>query len=95
MVQHGLPEVHPKTGTRILAWNIIKNDQNQILQTLSKSSINKPCGINCWQLICTDDGINLIEAALSPMDGGRAEPNKIGPNPISSYFSYGAGTNKN
>jgi hypothetical protein len=95
MVQHGLPEVHPKTGAIILAWNTIKNDQNPILQTLSKSNINKPSGINCWQLICAGDGINLIEGATSPMGGGGVGPTKTGPNPILSYFSYGAGTNKN
>jgi hypothetical protein len=95
IVQQGLPEVHPKTGARILAWNIVENDQNTILQTHSKSNINKPNGIHCWQLVCADDGIKLIEGVSLPSDGGGVEPTKIGPNPISSYLSYCAGANRN
>jgi hypothetical protein len=57
VVKYSLPEIYQKTSAGILTRHFLKNVRGPIVQTHSKPFLNKPCRINCLQLVFVADGI--------------------------------------
>ena len=89
MVEHSLPQIHPKASTGVFARHLLKNDRSSVFQTRPKPNRNEPNGEHSWQLIFVADGLNWWRKHHRRKDGGRDKPinNWSQPQPRLNFMS--------
>ena len=74
MVEHSLPQIHPKASTGVFARHLLENDRSSVFQTRPKPNRNEPDGEHCWRLVFVADGLNWWRKHHRRKDGGGDEP---------------------
>ena len=81
MVEHSLPQIHPKASTGVFARHILENDRSSVLQARPKPNRNEPDGEHCWRLVFVADGLNWWRSIIAERTGAGTNQLTIGPNP--------------
>ena len=89
MVEHSLPQIHPKASTGVFARHILENDRSSVLQARPKPNRNEPNGEHCWRLVFVADGLNWWRKHHRQKDRGGDEPinNWSQPQPRLNFIS--------
>ena len=74
MVEHSLPQIHPKASTGVFTRHILENDRSSVLQARPKPNRNEPDGEHCWRLVFVADGLNWWRKHHCQKDGGKDKP---------------------
>ena len=75
MVEHSLPQIHPKASTGVFTRHLLENDRSSVFQTRPKPNRNEPDGEHSWRLVFVADGLNWWRKHHRRKDGGRGRTN--------------------